>query len=125
MYRVDSHATSQGIKFCTAQLDQERDGETDGGSISQQLSGKEVTPTGEQQVQSTGESVTDTAADDSKEGSKNRVLEEKHRKLQQRLERAVQLKDVAELEPAVEAVKKEKVPNCSELLDKVKKLSKI
>ena len=43
----------------------------------------------------------------------------KHRQLRARLERAVQSKDVAELEPAVEAVKKEKVPNCSELLDRV------
>ena len=48
-----------------------------------------------------------------------RIEEEKHRQLHARLERAVQSKDVAELEPAVEAMKKEKVPNCSELLDKV------
>jgi hypothetical protein len=43
----------------------------------------------------------------------------KHRQLRTRLERAVQSEDVAELEPAVEAVKKEKMPNCSKLLDKV------
>lgn len=43
----------------------------------------------------------------------------KHRQLRATLERAVQSEDVAKLEPAVEAMKKEKVPNCSELLDKV------
>lgn len=44
----------------------------------------------------------------------------KHRRLRATLERAVQSEDVAKLEPAVEAVKKEKVPNCYELLDKVR-----
>ena len=44
----------------------------------------------------------------------------KHRRLWATLERAVQSEDVAKLEPAVEAVKREKVPNCSELLDKVR-----
>ena len=59
-------------------------------------------------------------------GKEERVEEEeKHRQLRARLERAVQSKDVAELEPAVEAVKKEKVPNCSELLDKVQYLYRI
>ena len=48
-----------------------------------------------------------------------RVEEEKHRQLHAWLEHAVQSKDVAELEPAIIAMKKEKVPNCSELLDKV------
>lgn len=59
-------------------------------------------------------------------GKEERVEEEeKHRQLRARLERAVQSKDVAELEPAVEAVKKERVPNCSELLDKVQYLYRI
>ena len=57
--------------------------------------------------------------DDGGTGEKRRGEEEKHRQLRTRLERAVQSKDVAELEPAIEAVKKEKVPNCSKLLDKV------
>ena len=54
-----------------------------------------------------------------------RVEEEKHRRLRARLERAIQSKDAVELEPAVEAVKMEKIPNCSELLDKVKYIASI
>lgn len=57
--------------------------------------------------------------DDGGTGEERRVEEEKHRQFRARLERAVQSKDVAELEPTIEAVKKEKVPNCSELLEKV------
>ena len=53
-------------------------------------------------------------------GPRETVEDENHRKLRLRLERAIRSKNAAELEPAVEAVKKEKVPNCSELLNKVR-----
>lgn len=56
---------------------------------------------------------------DSEENADSAAMGEKHRRLRLRLERAVQSKDEAELEPAIEDVKKEKIPNCSELLDKV------
>ena len=87
-------------------------------SISEQVSKEEVRTTKEQQDQSLRVVVKD-AADEGKEGASNAAIEEKHRKLRQRLERAVQSENVAVLEPAVETVKKEKVPECSELLDKV------
>lgn len=56
---------------------------------------------------------------DSEENADSAAMGEEHRRLRLRLERAVQSKDEAELEPAIEDVKKEKIPNCSELLDKV------
>lgn len=58
-------------------------------------------------------------AHESREGTVRAARDAKHRQLRARLEQAVQSKDIAELEPAVDAVKKEKVPDCSELLDKV------
>lgn len=60
--------------------------------------------------------IVKDAADEVKEGANNAALE-KHRKLRQGLEQAVQSENVVEWEPAVEAVKKEKVPEWSELLD--------
>lgn len=86
---------------------------TDEGTLGKQTSERECQGTSEggleREHQGTGEGGLERGAE-----------EEKHKLLRAKLERAVQSKNVAELEPAVEAVKKERVPNCSELLDKVR-----
>lgn len=60
--------------------------------------------------------IVNDAADEGKEGANNAALEEKHRKHWQKAGGKL----CGELEPAVEAVKKEKAPEWSELLDKGK-----
>ena len=85
-----------------------------------EASGEEVRSDSKQETPGVEQAV-DEEVKGQEEGQEGGVENEKHRRLRLKLEQAIRLKDLVELEPAVEAVKKEKPPNCSELLDKVNK----